>query len=325
MQNDHEPARKIVFSAWWIRIGAGALVVVALALLAGMVDYTGLLAQSIENKRLRVENAQLMKQFQVVEGKVSALENSLERVKTFTTKLRLITNLDQDDRSLNLAMGANPPANAPVQEFDQPMDKRPPLDELEAQDQARGTQEPMVDTDSGELAVATGKDYRTLAIRIDRAIQDTQLREQSVLELWETLSERQALLASTPNIKPAKGWFSSKFGYRISPFTGKPAMHAGLDIAASMGSPVYAPGDSVVSYSGYDESYGKLITLDHGYGITTRFAHLSQIYVQVGQRVSRWDVIGSVGSTGRSTSPHLHYEVRLNDVPRNPLLYILDE
>lgn len=324
VQNDHEPARKLVFSAWWIKIGTGALAVVILALLAGIVDYTGLLAQSIENKRLRVENSQLMKQFQVVEGKVTALENSLERVKTFTTKLRLITNLDQDDRSLELAMGATPPANAPVQEFDQPMEKRPTVQEFEAGEEPIKV-DPLADTEGGELAVATGKDYRTLAIRIDKAIQDTQMREQSVLDLWETLSERQALLASTPNIKPAKGWFSSKFGYRISPFTGKPSMHAGLDIAASMGSPVYAPGDSVVSYTGYDDGYGKLITLDHGYGVTTRFGHLSQIYVQVGQKVSRWDVIGSVGSTGRSTSPHLHYEVRLNDVARNPLLYILDE
>lgn len=324
VRNDDEPTRKVVVSTLWLKLAGGLFAATALAVLAGIVDYTGLLAQSIENKRLRVENAQLLKQFQIVEGKVTALENGLERVKTFTTKLRLITNLDQEDRSLQLAMGAAPQANASVQEYDQPMEKRPTVQEFEAGDMNEA-QKSMVDEQSGELAVTAGKDYRTLAIRIDRAIQDTQLREQSVLDLWETLSERQSLLASTPNIRPAKGWYSSKFGYRVSPFTGKPSMHAGLDIAASLGSPVYAPGDAMVSYTGFDDGYGKLITLDHGYGITTRFGHLSQIYVQVGQKVSRWDVVGSVGSTGRSTSPHLHYEVRLNDVPRNPHLYILEE
>lgn len=324
VRNDQEPTRKIVISTLWLKAGSALLAAVVLALLAGIVDYTGLLAQSIENKRLRVENGQLLKQFQVVEGKVNALENGLERVKTFTTKLRLITNLDQDDRSLKLAMGATPAPNEQVQEFDQPIDKRASVQEFEGQEEP-AVENRLVDERSGELALTAGKDYRTLAIRIDRAIQDTQLREQSILDLWETLSERQSLLSSTPNIKPAKGWYSSKFGYRISPFTGKASLHAGLDIAASQGSPVYASADAVVSYTGFDDGYGKLITLDHGYGVTTRFGHLSQIYVQVGQRISRWDVIGSVGSTGRSTAPHLHYEVRYNDVPRNPLLYILDE
>jgi murein DD-endopeptidase MepM/ murein hydrolase activator NlpD len=143
--------------------------------------------------------------------------------------------------------------------------------------------------------------------------------------LWESLSERQSLLNSTPNMRPAKGWFTSRFGYRVSPFTGRSALHTGLDIAAAPGSPVYAPADGIVTYAGYDEGYGKMITIDHGYGVTTRFGHNAQIYVQVGQKVSRWDVIASVGNTGRSTGPHLHYEVRVNGVPRDPALYILDE
>ncbi len=324
VRNDQEPTRKLVISTIWFKVGGGLLACVLLALLAGIVDYTGLLAQSIENKKLRVENARLLKQFQVVEGKVNALENGLERVKNFTSKLRLITNLDQEDKSLKLGMGATPSPGAAVSEFDQPVDKRANVQDFEGQEEVP-IEPRKADESAGELAVASGKDYRTLAIRIDAAIQDTQLREQSILDLWETLSERQSLLSSTPNIKPAKGWLSSKFGYRISPFTGKPSMHAGLDIAASLGSPVYAPADAVVSYTGFDEGYGKLVTLDHGYGVTTRFGHLSQIYVQVGQKISRWDVIANVGSTGRSTSPHLHYEVRYKDVPRNPLLYILDE
>ncbi len=177
----------------------------------------------------------------------------------------------------------------------------------------------------GEIAIEAPRDYDTLAIRIDRAVRNTQLREQTVLELWEVLSERQSLLNATPSIRPAKGWLTSKFGYRISPINGKPAMHFGLDLAAAPGSAVYAPADGVVTYASYDETYGKLVTIDHGFGVMTRFGHNSQIYVKVGQKISRWDVISAVGSTGRSTGPHLHYEVRINNIPVDPLNYILDE
>lgn len=164
-----------------------------------------------------------------------------------------------------------------------------------------------------------------MVVRIDKAVRETQLKEQSVIDLWESLSERQSLINATPNIKPARGWLTSRFGYRMSPFTGKAAMHAGLDIAAAPGSPVYAPADGVVSYAGYDQGYGKLVSIDHGYGVSTRFGHTSQIYVQVGQKVSKWDVVAAVGNTGRSTGPHLHYEVRINGTPVDPINFILDE
>lgn len=324
MTNELEPTRKWVVSASWVRAMGLIAGVLGLVLVAGAVDYVGLLAQSIENKRLKAENAQLLRQFQTVEGKVSALENSLERVKTFTTKLKLITNIQSEDRNLNLSMGPQPAPNAPVEEMEQPVSERPPMHELEKQDAEFAVKRPLNEL-RGELSSQPGKDYQILSIRIDRAIRDTQLREQSVIDLWELLSERQSLLASTPNVRPVRGWGTSKFGYRVSPFTGKPTFHAGIDIAAALGSPVFAPADGVVTFTGYDEGYGKLVSIDHGYGVLTRYGHLSQSYVQLGQRVSRWDVIASVGNSGRSTGPHLHYEVRVNGVPRNPMIYILDE
>ena len=324
VSNDSGETRKIVLPASWLRGGILVAGILFLAITAMVVDYMGLMAQTLENKRLISENAQLTKQFQVVEGKVQALETSLERVKTFTTKLRLITNVEGEDRSLKLAMGVKPPANQQVEEYDQPMSERSEVGELEKQDAAFAGKNP-VSEEAGDLAVEDRRDYASLAIRIDKSIKESQLREQSVLDLWESLSERQALLNSTPNVRPAKGWFTSKFGYRISPFTGRATLHAGLDIAAAPGSPVYATADGVVTFAGYDESFGKLVSVDHGYGVSTRFAHNSQIYVQVGQKISRWDVIASVGNTGRSTGPHLHYEVRVNGIPRDPALYILDE
>lgn len=322
--NDSGQNRKIVLPASWVKSIALFGGILILAMIAAFVDYLGLLAQTAENKRLVAENAQLTKQFQVVEGKVQALETSLERVKTFTTKLKLITNVEGEDRSLKLAMGVQPPPNQPVEEFNQPMADRAQVSDLEKEDAEFAEKKP-IDEDRGELAVEDRRDYASLAIRIDKTIKESQLREQSVLDLWEALSERQSLLNSTPNIRPAKGWFTSRFGYRVSPFTGRAALHTGLDLAAAPGSPVYAPADGIVTFAGYDEGYGKMITIDHGYGVTTRYGHNAQIYVQVGQKVTRWDVIASVGNTGRSTGPHLHYEVRVNGVPRDPALYILDD
>ncbi len=322
--DDAGQTKKLVIPVSWIKGGTLFAGILSLALIAATVDYFGLLAQTIENKRLVSENAQLTKQFQVVEGKVQALEQSLERVKTFTTKLKLITNVDGEDRSMKLAMGATPPPNQPIEEFDQPMNERSAVTDLEKQDQEFNEERP-VDEGRGDLAVEGNRDYQVLAIRIDKNIKESQLREQSVIDLWESLSERHALLNSTPNIRPAKGWFTSRFGYRVSPFTGRSALHAGLDIAAAPGSPVYSTADGVVTFAGYDESFGKLVTVDHGYGVSTRYGHNAQIYVQVGQKLSRWDVIASVGNTGRSTGAHLHYEVRVNGIPRDPALYILDD
>lgn len=324
VSNQTGKTRKIVLSAAWVKAASFVAAIVLVIVAAGLVDYFGLLLQAMENKRLKAENAQLIKQFQVVESKVSALENSLERVKTFTTKLKLITNVDADDRISKLTMGPKPSAGQPVEEYE-PMEAREGTDVLEEQDEVFSNKKPLNDQ-VGELAnEATDKDYASLVVRIDKAVKETQLKEQSVIDLWESLSERQSLLNATPNMKPAKGWITSRFGYRISPFSGKSALHAGLDIAAAPGSPVYAPADGVVVFASYDESYGKLISIDYGYGVTTRFAHLSQIYVQVGQRVNKWDVVGAVGNTGRSTGPHLHYEVRINGTPVDPINFILDE
>lgn len=324
VSNQTGKTRKIVLSAAWLKAISFISAVIVIIFAAGLVDYFGLLLQAMENKRLKVENAQLIKQFQVVESKVSALENSLERVKTFTTKLKLITNVDAEDRITKLTMGPKPSAGQQVEEYE-PMEQRQENSELAAQDQVFVNKKPLNDQ-VGELAnEEADKDYASLVVRIDKAVKETQLKEQSVIDLWESLSERQSLLNSTPNMKPAKGWITSRFGYRISPFTGKTALHAGLDIAAAPGSPVYAPADGVVVFASYDESYGKLVTIDYGYGVTTRFGHLSQIYVQMGQRVNKWDVVGAVGNTGRSTGPHLHYEVRINGTAVDPINYILDE
>jgi len=130
---------------------------------------------------------------------------------------------------------------------------------------------------------------------------------------------QQALARATPSIWPIAGWLSSSYGNRRDPFDGGADFHSGLDIAADRGTPVHATADGIVSTAGYNGNYGNSVLIDHGYGISTRFGHLSSFVVGSGQPVKRGEVIGFVGSTGRATSAHLHYEILLNGQAINPL------
>ncbi len=139
------------------------------------------------------------------------------------------------------------------------------------------------------------------------------------------LNDQKNLLASTPSIRPVKGgWISSGFGYRTSPFTGRREFHRGLDIANKKGTPVYATADGIITYASKKGYYGNFITVKHGYGLTTRYGHLNKILKKRGTKVKRGDIIGTIGNTGRSTGPHLHYEVKVNKVAVNPFKYILN-
>ena len=143
--------------------------------------------------------------------------------------------------------------------------------------------------------------------------------EQQLASVRNDVDRRQALVSATPSMWPIAGWISSGFGNRRDPFTGEDAFHPGLDISADHGAPIHAPADGLVESAGLNGNYGNLITLDHGFGLVTRYGHLSRYAVFAGQAIRRGDVIGYVGSTGRSTSPHLHYEVLVNGQLTNPL------
>jgi len=127
---------------------------------------------------------------------------------------------------------------------------------------------------------------------------------------------------SAPNLWPVEGPITGSFGERTDPFNGEGAFHAGVDISASVGQPVIAPADGIVEFADFMGGYGRAIVLVHGHGISTRYGHLSNFAVTVGQQVHRGDTIGYVGDSGRSTGPHLHYEVRINDTPVNPHKYL---
>jgi len=133
------------------------------------------------------------------------------------------------------------------------------------------------------------------------------------------VERRQELAAATPSIWPAHGWLTGTFGGRSDPFTGEPGFHQGLDISTEKGQPVFATADGSVEAASYSGDYGNLIVLKHAFGLVTRYGHLSSFTVKPGQQVKRGDVIGYVGSTGRSTGAHLHYEILANGKLINPL------
>lgn len=131
-----------------------------------------------------------------------------------------------------------------------------------------------------------------------------------------------ARLNAAPNLWPVEGHITGSFGERIDPFNGEGAFHSGVDISTGFGTPVIAPADGTVVYADFLGGYGRAIMIDHGHGVTTRFGHLANFAVIAGQHIQRGDTIGYVGLSGRSTGPHLHYEVRINDTPVNPYKYL---
>lgn len=151
---------------------------------------------------------------------------------------------------------------------------------------------------------------------------EIKLREKSLSELAEYLEDRRSLFMATPSLWPARGFITSEFGWRKDPHSGVSEYHEGIDIAGPYGGHVKSTAEGVVIEAGNDAGYGKVVVIDHGYGIVTRYAHLSRSYVVVGQKVKKGGIIGAIGNSGKSTGPHVHYEVRIDGVPVNPVKYL---
>jgi murein DD-endopeptidase MepM/ murein hydrolase activator NlpD len=222
--------------------------------------------------------------------KLKNLESDLSRIRAFDSKLRLMINLDQEPRTVsNLG-------SADSKDF---TNKYLPLYRQE---------------------MLTRKLHQFLR----ELNADARLEQARQKELLAAFEKKQDFLASIPAIWPTEGWISSGFGERLSPFSGKKEFHKGLDISAPMGAPVYAPADGTVVMAGDADNSGNSVTIDHKGGLTTSYNHLKEFTVDQGQSVAKGDLIGYVGNTGQSTGPHLHYEVRLNGAPVNPMRYILN-
>ena len=148
--------------------------------------------------------------------------------------------------------------------------------------------------------------------------------EVKVHQLDQHLLDQDSFLKSTPTLLPTKGWITSYYGPRKSHYSGRIKMHEGLDIGAKPGTQIIAPADGIVTFSGKKPGFGYIVQIDHGYGVETIYAHASKLEVKKSQPVKRGMIIARVGNTGLSTGPHVHYEVRVNGTPVDPLYYVLD-
>ncbi len=174
----------------------------------------------------------------------------------------------------------------------------------------------------GASSAATGFDY--VSARIDELSSRLARLDEQGVALERVLRERSLLMASTPTIWPVRGYVSSGYGRRPDPFTGAIEWHHGLDVSTNVGVAVRATADGTVLETGSSPTFGKHVVVSHGFGVVTRYAHLSRIDVRSGQRLRRRQVLGAVGNTGRSRAPHLHYEIWVDGRARNPLDFIVD-
>lgn len=294
---DHDaPVKRYTIQrSWLVQVGMGFMLVAGLAAGAS-IHYLQVAADASENRILREENLTLRSQLKSVRERIEHIGSTLDRVERFDQKLRAVTLLSDPQR--NLAMGPTEPE--------------------------AGTAAPPA-TDTQFTQLTTTDTPKVLLGRLDRLSAEATRQELSLQDLQAYFQDQKSLLASTPSVWPARGWVTSDFGQRLDPYTADRVTHAGLDIAAPHGKEVTAPSDGTVVFAGLEGGYGNVLVIDHGYGIKTRYGHLSKILVKAGDRVKRGVIVAAVGNTGRSTGPHLHYEVRVNGVPQNPRKFILEE
>jgi murein DD-endopeptidase MepM/ murein hydrolase activator NlpD len=268
----------------------------------GVVNYIFIMNQSTENRALKNDNVLLHTRLRLAQDEINRVDDQLERIGQFAQRLRAITQLNDPDRKLALG-----PLTKEREE--QPQVLYVPGERIEFEDE-------MIDSN-----VALG----LIDAALEEVDEEAAIQERNMRELSDFFTQDASLLASMPSIRPNSSMLTtSLFGPRTDPYTNRKVMHKGIDIAAEHGSDVNVTGDGVVVFAGNRGGYGKSLVVDHGFGFQTHYTHLSSYQVFVGQSVKRGQSIGSVGNTGRSTGPHLHYEVRLNGVPQDPLRYIIE-
>lgn len=274
-------------------VGIGSVVALAFLVLGGAAISRGV--NITHNRALENENRILADEIQRMRERMVGLRDTLNRFGEREQELRLLAGLAPTDTSVQRA-GIGGPAGF--------WSERDSLKALGA---------------NGQEALAARLDVDALARRASVLVR-------SLNEAYDSLSRQRERLAATPSIMPTRGWLTSAFmRERVHPILHLARPHEGIDVSAQMGAEIEAPAAGIVTDVKWEEGYGNMLTLDHGFGLVTRFAHCSKILVVRGQRVKRGQVIAKVGSTGLATGPHLHYEVWVNHKPVDPLKYVMPD
>lgn len=275
-------------AAWWLKISIAALIIAAIF----VVIFNYLIATPKE-ENLKAENKRLKSQYSLVSARLDNLDDVMKQMETRDDNFyRVILQLDPKSEAERLAGIENKNRYSQLSKLS---DSR------------------LLDQLSERMSVLEKRIYSQL---------------QSFDQLQEALGNQQDKLAHIPSIMPiniADYTMSSGYGWRVDPIYGSSKFHKGLDFAAGQGTAVFATGEGKVVTAERQAEYGNVIDIDHGYNYLTRYAHLSEILVKPGEEVRRGQLIGRVGSTGKSTGPHLHYEVRFRNEPQNPVnFYFMD-
>lgn len=321
-------------------------------------DYWNVLSQVYENKHLLVENRQLKEQVQLFQMKLNSITEDLERINVFERKLRAITGLEAiQPTTVDAGSSSARPNGAnvlgePDRDYSpgsmikmfkqQPTKTAQKLEQFEEDKKYQDTKKTYEEkiaaayvqnndfSYSKEWSFLTRQSlsmapmYAEFDYKYEVVVTYLKDIEVRVHQLDQYLLDKESFLRSTPTLMPAAGHLTSSYGPRMSPYAGRIKMHEGIDVGAPSGTPIVAPADGVVTYSGAKPGFGNFVQIDHGYGVETIFGHASTLNVKKGQKVVRGDRIATVGNTGYSTGPHVHYEVRVNGTPVDPLYYTLN-
>jgi len=281
---------KLSLSSTLIR---GLLIIFILAVLVifyMFYDYASIKRDKAELARLRIETVEQSQQLQEMALKIDEFADRIEEFNQFDKKLRIVANYQiARDKRMLLGIGGSGKTQIKIKD--------------------------LLDQDQVKLVSGMRKS-------ISQLNEDANLMEKSFTDLLKFLREQKSLLAATPSIWPVKGWVTSGFGSRKSPFGSGAEFHGGIDIATRMGKEIICPADGFVVEAAPQAADGNMVKVDHGHGIMTSYSHLSKFAIKQGSRVKRGDVLGYVGTTGRSTGYHLHYAVYLNKIPVNPRRYL---
>jgi murein DD-endopeptidase MepM/ murein hydrolase activator NlpD len=296
----HAKLRKWQVTNLQIGVAVGAVALLTLASILSLWFFFSTPSNPTEIARLRHENEKLRQANARFETSLRSLQNQLGSYEERTRQLAIVAGLESLGDGAEAGIGGGEPV-------------------AETGETGEGSEAGIGGPAPGESLEETADtaDLTQMASRaeeLDGTLDQVQAR----------LDERMHWLSATPAITPVKGILTSGFGFRADPMTHGRGVHQGVDIAAAIGQPVRASADGIVLRAGLVGGLGQAVYIAHGYGLTTRYGHMSRVDVRPGQRIKRGDIVGRVGNTGRSTGPHLHYEVRLDGEPVNPLAYLYD-
>ncbi len=296
VRGEESPVRQFTISKSAIRYAVGGAAFVVLTILGLTLALGGEGAARLQARSLEARNEVLEAELVDFQDRIHALESMLDRVAANDAHFRSIAGLEVIDPEVLEAGVGGPGLGMPESS-------------------------PLWATDS-----VTTKSIFATAYDLSALERRARLLSASLAEATDSVLAHRELLESTPSILPTDGWLSSSFSQaRMHPIHNRPLPHEGIDVSAPTGTPIYAAAKGRVTRAGWAVGYGLTVEIDHGFGFSTLYGHASKLIVQPGQEVMRGDLIAQVGSTGISTSSHLHYEVRVNDVARDPKTYILPE